>query len=939
MRRLPAFLWCWFFCALAVADTGWGNVIQAPWPMFQKDMYHTGQSSSYGLQIQKAQQRFAVNLEVSGIAAPIVNAEGTIYIAGGNRCLYAVAPDGSADCFFDDIDGSVVATPVLSSEGILYIATTAGSLYAISPEGIQLWKLHFEEPLLSSPVMGPGRKLFFGSGTSKPKTNGSLHCVSAEGELLWEYETGSVGYISPAVDQYGTIIIASLQGRVYAFDADGDLLWTYDAPQECVASPVIGHDDTIYITTPSALIALDYSGLPKRDPFVPNITIFDEPTESGFASAPAVDGNGNLFIGGILGDMHSLDPQGIKRWSVMVKEMTITDPIPVPIIAAPIIDRKGRIYVRSGNYLASLSGQNGNVYGIMKLNDHEREQTTEAESSPVFGLRRTLFIPSTDGKLYSVYPNQRLLTVSGIVSGDVIEGIRIYAHSLDETLEIYETRLSETGIYVLQDLYPGTYIITPVRNGLRFDPPARTVKLSFGDAGNINFTATLTGAEIVSAQAIPAKIPNNAQTSILYTAKVVHPLGAGHIASVTIDLLSIGGSLHQPLYDDGTHGDAHAGDGIYSYETVIDPSASIQFTGLRLRVMDTESKVSESVIAVEVYNEISGTTEGTQDYMLSYQPNIQCTSDFCGSGLFIQFQQEGGASQLLSGSRCSVLQEPLLVLQIFSPSNTGIIPDYEKPFLETVQKIRIYNAQTGTWRYRIVNQSTIPTQYNITTTSAGTGIIFGTVTDAQTGLPVEQAMVTTSLGTSTRTQNGYYVLMSPAGVMTLYESDSAHAPSSRSVNLTAGGSVEANFLLLPKGSGTSGSCPVETAMGNDSVTLERLRSFRDRILPNINYPNAIATYYRFAPEITLLMADDSKLQADITEAVRSLIPVVDTMLAGGYCELTSHQTSVILRVLEYLRMKASPELIKEIDHIKHKLKSGGFHIVTVAPTPGAVKSK
>lgn len=892
--------------------------------MLQKDMYHTGQSNSYGLQIQKAVQRFAASLEVSGISAPIVDTDGTVYISGGNGCLYAIASDGSAECFFDGIDGSVAATPALSSEGILYIPTTAGFLYAISRDGIQRWKLHFEEPLLSSPVIGPGGKVFFGSGTPQPKTEGFLYCVSADGELLWKYETGSVGYISPVVDQYGTVIIASLQGRVYALDSDGDLLWTYDEPQGCVASPVIGCDDTIYITTSSALIALDYSGLPKRDPFVPRIVIFDEPTESGFASAPAVDSNCNVYIGGILGDMHSLDPNGTKRWSVMVKEMTITDPMPVPIIAAPTIDRNRRIYVRSGNYLASLSGENGKVYGMMKLTDHEREQTSEAESSPVFGLRRTLFIPYTDGKLYSICPNQRVLSVSGNVSGDVIGGIRVYAHALDKTLEIYETRLSDTGTFVLQDLYPGTYIINPVRNGLRFDPPARTVLLGLGDAGNINFTATFTGAEIVSTQAIPPKIPNNAQIPVLFTAEIVHPLGANRIASVTIDLSSIGNGSQQPLYDDGTHGDAYPGDGIYSYETVIDTSASVQFTGLRISVTDIDGKVSQAVIALEVFNEISGSTEDTQTYQVFYQPNIQCASDPCGNGLLVEFQCESGASESFSTIRRSVLQEPSLLLQIFSPSNQGTIPDYEKPFLETAQKIRIYNAQTGMWRYRVVNQSSVPAQYNVTTTAAGTGIIFGTVTDAQTGLPVEQAMVTTSLGTSTRTQNGYYVLMSPAGVMTLYESDSSHAPASCSVNLTAGGSVEANFLLLPKGSGTSGTCPVETALGDDSELLERLRLFRDRVVPHIGYPDAIATYYRFAPEITFLMANDPELYTDIREAVRSLIPVVDTMLAGGCCELTRHQKIVILRALDHLRMKASPELVKEIDRINYCLKRGHF---------------
>ncbi|MCX8043831.1 MAG: PQQ-binding-like beta-propeller repeat protein [Desulfobacterota bacterium] len=922
MRKKWFLVIVWCMGGLLYPAVGWTYLAQAPWPMLQKDMYHTGQNSSYGLNLQNAQQKFITPLGVSGIAAPIVDTDGTVYIVGADGCLYKVGADGSADCVFDGIDGPVEATPLLSSQGILYIATARGSLHAVSRSGVQLWVHHCDEPLLSSPVVGPGGRIYVGSGTSANKTDGFLYCVAPDGERLWEYHTGAVGHISPVINQYGDVIIASLEGMVYAIDPDGDLLWSSPIPQGCIASPVIGPDDTFYITTPSSLVVLDANGIPKRDPFVPVIDIFDMPTESGFAAAPAVDAQGNVYIGGILGDIYSLDPNGILRWSVMVKEMTITDPMPVPILAAPTLDRQGRLYVRSGNYVASLSNA-GKVYGILRFTDNERDQTTAAEASPVLGLRRTLFIPYTDGTLYALCPKRRVLTVSGTVTGDVVDAITIVAKALDQTLESYETRIAQNGTFVVQDLYPGSYIIAPVAQGIRFEPPARTIRLGLVDVGNVNFTAIAAGATIASAQAMPPRVPNNTNSEVLFTAEISHPLGAGHIATVTVDLSPIGGSAEQAMNDSGVSGDTAAGDGIYSCTARVTPSVSIQFTGLRLTVCDTENRVTSAVIPFEVFNEISGTGDDTATYQLLYQPGAQCSSGPCGNTFIIQFQQQNGlGSMVVNPYQSASLEQPLLLLQVFSPSNTGTTPDYEQPILNTLQKIRITNAQTGVWRYRVVNSGQGSAQYTITTTTAGTGILLGTVTDAQTGMPVEQAVVATSVGGSTRTQQGYYMLVSPAGILQVNVADSAHAPASSSVNLMAGGTTEANFLMLPKGSGTAGTCPLETALGSDNPRLERLRRFRDEILPMTGYAEGVQLYYRFATDISNMIKDDAALNTMIAHAVVACIPIIDTMLAGGHWEMTQQQTDIICQLLTRLRTKAPPGLAAYIDRLKHDLMSG-----------------
>ncbi len=49
---------------------------------------------------------------------------------------------------------------------------------------------------------------------------------------------------------------------------------------------------------------------------------------------------------------------------------------------------------------------------------------------------------------------------------------------------------------------------------------------------------------------------------------------SGTITGITVNLSSVGGSASQPLYDDGTHGDQSAGDGVYSFDYVLPAPAT-----------------------------------------------------------------------------------------------------------------------------------------------------------------------------------------------------------------------------------------------------------------------------------------------------------------------------------------------------------------------------
>lgn len=70
--------------------------------------------------------------------------------------------------------------------------------------------------------------------------------------------------------------------------------------------------------------------------------------------------------------------------------------------------------------------------------------------------------------------------------------------------------------------------------------------------------------------------------------------------AVTADLSAIGGSATQAFYDDGTHGDQIAGDGIYSFTAAIADDATPGVYSLPVTITDAQSRSDSPTIAIEV---------------------------------------------------------------------------------------------------------------------------------------------------------------------------------------------------------------------------------------------------------------------------------------------------------------------------------------------------
>jgi len=727
-----------------------GGLADAPWPMFQHDMFHTSQTVGYGFDMKKAVVKFGASVSAGGIASPVIGADGTVYVGSFTGCLFAVDQSGSAACIYGELDSGVESTPVISRGGIIYVGTTGGYLYAITTDGEKLWSVRLGDTVLSSPAVGGDGLIYVGSGPSDEKAGGIFYCISADGDIIWEYETGAVGYSSPAVDQYGNVYVASAKGVLYAFDDAGDLLWTYDAQETITSSPVISLEgEAIYFSTAAQLMALDYSGLQKWAPYVPTAELFGIEEVSALVASPALDEDGNLYVGGILGDLHCLNAQGDEQWSVMIKSPSVLDPMPAAIVSSPVIDRKGFVYIFSGNCLYSVLGDDGEVSGMFHIDaGGDSDDTMSFQSSLALGADRTFYVASADGNLYAVGSSDDFFSISGSVEGQHAGSVSVVVRGTGDEPEEHEVRCNAQGQYTAAYLYPGTYLVSPQKPGLQFDPPCSTVTLKRDDKSNINFTAQSSGPAIIQSQALPSKVANNGTASVLLTAQVVHYAGQDSIASVQADLSELGGSADQEMDDAGASGDEVAGDGIYSRAAVITPDSPVGPVAINITATDTAGLSARTVITFQIINEIVGIEPGEYAVVIA-APGQKLTIRYSLYGISARTFPEPLAEE-------SAGPEPGFALQVFMPDGTS--PVFEDTITSEARKKEFADAAVGTWVYKVVLTggtgrtaagtvlSRASAQYSLTTTTAGTGIVFGSVTEVETGEPVTNAGISTSVG-------------------------------------------------------------------------------------------------------------------------------------------------------------------------------------------------
>lgn len=194
-----------------------------------------------------------------------------------------------------------------------------------------------------------------------------------------------------AIDSNGTIYLSSLD-ELYAINPNGTLKWTYDI-LSINSSPSIGLDGTIYVASQEYLTAINPDGTLKW-----NLTPGYK-----YPSSPAIASDGTIYIAGQWGEkycsLYAINPDGTSRWTCNLTNLC--QRVDAYYSSSPAIGSDGTIYVGTTDFRIYAVDPNGSI----KWNYLTHHYIL---SSPAIALDGTIYVCSYDGGLYALNPDGSL---------------------------------------------------------------------------------------------------------------------------------------------------------------------------------------------------------------------------------------------------------------------------------------------------------------------------------------------------------------------------------------------------------------------------------------------------------------------------------------------------------------------------------------------------
>jgi len=448
----------------------------SPWPMFHRDLRHTGKSPYPGTRIGALKWRFKTDGQV--VSSPAIAADGTVYVGSEDNYFYAINRDGSLKWRYKT-GGIIRSSPAIASDGTVYVGSFDGKLYAFNSDGTIKWSYQTGDGIESSPAIGTDGTIYVGS------SDAYLYAINANGSLQWRYFIGDAVGSSPAIGEDGTIYVGCWVRDLFALSPSGNLLWIYPTYTGGVfSSPTIAANGTIYIANDGAWRD-QLSDLPEpydepwyihRINIDGSTAILMEHGQADVYSTAAVEADTSFFIG-YGQDLLAYNPNGVLNWGFATEGL---------VDSSPIIGIDGIVYVGSDD---------GNFYAVdpncaCPIWQYQTDGCIKSSAAIDDDEYRTVYIGSQDTYLYAFYDGYR---ISGTVTynGSGLSGV-IMTLTSDFLPEPVITITDAQGKYDFPGLEtPINYIVTPSRPGYYFIPSSAQVTIQDASQENVDFVAVL----------------------------------------------------------------------------------------------------------------------------------------------------------------------------------------------------------------------------------------------------------------------------------------------------------------------------------------------------------------------------------------------------------------------------------------------------------------
>jgi outer membrane protein assembly factor BamB len=126
------------------------------------------------------------------------------------------------------LNGRAIGSPVIAQNGLIVIGLTtrsdtsnllSGRLVGVHAKtGQQAWKIDFDAPVESTPVVGEGGEIYIGDNLGK------VHAVSSQGQRVWSENVGSPVRSAGSIPRAGQVVFGLDDGSLIALNCSSKSL-------------------------------------------------------------------------------------------------------------------------------------------------------------------------------------------------------------------------------------------------------------------------------------------------------------------------------------------------------------------------------------------------------------------------------------------------------------------------------------------------------------------------------------------------------------------------------------------------------------------------------------------------------------------------------------------------------------------------------------------
>ena len=377
--------------SLASADTGVYPQVSSAVLGYRGSSQHAGQYAVVGPQSLQVDWYVA---GVDDVNAPVaIRADGTIYTVSTDGVLRALSRTGS-EVWKSDLGTRSYGAPVLTTDGELVVLGDQKGLVRAwnASNGSGVWTSANYGQVLGPVSIGKNRLIWFLAD------NNRLVALKPDGteETVVTLPAGGIG--TPAITADGTVVIATVDGRVRRFSTTGDpTSWETVLPAAPTTSVVIGSNGNLYVGAKTEMVAIA-----ANSPAI----LWRKSIGSLIQSEPAVGLDGSVYFGSNDGRVYAISADGETRWS---------DQTGAPVVSSPAIDALGNVYIGSGDSIVYGYSSTGKRIATFRAFD-------AVNSAVVLGPNGNLFVGSRDNRMYALRDNTRNFASSPAdsIGGDLI---------------------------------------------------------------------------------------------------------------------------------------------------------------------------------------------------------------------------------------------------------------------------------------------------------------------------------------------------------------------------------------------------------------------------------------------------------------------------------------------------------------------------------------